>query len=156
MQWVLLVVVVAALLYLSRFYPKVGFGILAVLIAGAALIVLTTTDVAKTNRSKLPPEDILVENLVIVAAYGDAFKLNARLNNTHSSVELKELVLSVTMQDCQDQDSDNCQVMGQENERINLKIPPGQSRDISRVIAFPSIQPKGTLRWNVIVTETRS
>ena len=36
MQWVLLVVMVVALLYLSRFYPKVAFSVLGTLVLAAA------------------------------------------------------------------------------------------------------------------------
>lgn len=161
MQWVLLAVIVAALLYLSRFYPKVAFTVLGVLAIGAAVIVFTTTDVAQLKRSRLPVEDIKIENPIITPAYGDGFRFNARLINTHESVTLKEATVSITMLDCVADannavDGDGCQVIGQEKKRIIVKIPPGQVRDVSQTLSFYSAKPRGTLRWRIKITETRS
>ena len=160
MQWVLLIVMVGALLFLSRFYPKVAFSILGALVIAAAVIVFTTTDIAQLNRSKLPVEDIRIENPVITPSYGGGFRLNARLVNSNPSTLLKESVISITMLDCdpaaQSETDDSCQVIGQTDERINKKVPAGQARDISQTLSFDLSRPKGTLRWKIIVTETRS
>ena len=159
MQWALLAIIVVALLYMSRFYPKAAFGVLGVLVIGAAIIVFSTTDIADINRSKLPISDIEIENPVMMPAYGGAFRFNARLVNTHLSTTLKESTVSITMLDCpQDSDNndENCQVIGQQDQRIITKIPPGQARDVSRTLKFDSAKPKGNVRWKIIVTETRS
>ena len=149
----------AALLYMSRFYPKVAFGVLGVLVIGALVIVFTTNEVAQLNRSKLPVEDIKIENPVFTPAYGDGFRFNARLINTHEFVTLKETTVSITLLDCP-QDSgdseDGCQVIGQEDQRIIVKIPPSQARDVSRTLSFGSVKPRGNVRWRIKITETRS
>jgi hypothetical protein len=159
MQWALLAVIVVALLYMSRFYPKVAFGVLGVLVIGTAVIVFTTTDIADINRSKLPISAVEIENPIMTPAYGGGFRFNARLLNTHQSTTLKESTLSITMLDCP-QDSgdsdDSCQVIGQQDQRIIVKIPPGQARDVSRTLKFDSAKPRGNVRWKIIVTETRS
>jgi hypothetical protein len=159
MQWALLAIIVVALLYMSRFYPRVAFGVLGVLVIGTAIIVFSTTDVADINRSKLPISDVEIENPVMTSAYGGGFRFNARLLNTHQSTTLKESTVSITMLDCpQDSgaDDDNCQVIGQQDQRIIVKIPPGQARDVSRTLKFDSAKPRGNIRWKIIVTETRS
>ncbi len=159
MQWVLLAVIVAALLYMSRFYPKVAFGVLGVLAIGALVIIFTTNEVAQLNRSKLPVEDIKIENPVFTPAYGDGFRFNARLINTHESVTLKEITVSITLLDCpQDlgDSEDGCQVIGQEEQRIIVKIPPGQARDVSQTLSFGSAKPRGNVRWQIKINETRS
>ena len=156
MQWALLAVIVAALIYLSRYFPRIAFALLGALVIGAAAIVLTTTDLAIVSRSKLPVEDIVIENPVMTPAYGGSYRFNARLNNSNDSYELKETMISITMLDCTDGSEDNCKVIGQEEQRVNLRIPPGQARDVSKTISFGSAQPIGTVRWTFRVTDTRS
>ncbi|WP_424948027.1 hypothetical protein [Candidatus Spongiihabitans sp.] len=159
MQWILLVVMVAALLYMSRFYPKAAFGVLGVLVIGALVIVFTTNEIAQLNRSRLPVEDIKIENPVFTLAYGDGFRFNARLINTHESVTLKETTVSITLLDCPQDSGDaeaGCQVIGQADQRILVKIPPGQARDVSQTLSFGSAKLRGHARWRIKITETRS
>lgn len=156
MQWVLLAVVIAALLYLSRYHPKAAFGVLGTLVFAGVVIVFNTTEVGQANRSKLPTKDILIENPVISSSYGGGYRLNARLANTNSNIELKESIISVTMLDCADDLTESCQIIGQNEERINVKIPPGQARDISRTMSFDAANATGSLRWEFKITETRS
>ncbi len=162
MQWVLLVMIVVALLYLSRFYPKTAFTVLGGLVLSVAVIVFTTTDVAQLKRSRLAVEYIKIENPIITPAYGDGFRFNARLLNSHESVTLKDATVSITMLDCVPDaggsgDSDvGCQVIGQQDKRIIVKIPPRQVRDVSKTLSFDSAKPLGTLRWRIKITQTRS
>ncbi len=159
MQWVLLVVIVAALLFLSRYFPKVAFSVLGTLIAAVLVIIFMTTDRGQTKRFKLPIENIKIENIVVEPAYGNSYRFNARMINTDESIELKESSISITMLDCpieSDDSNSDCQIVGQKEERINVKIPPGQARDISRTLSFGTTTPTGTLRWQLVVTQTRS
>lgn len=156
MQYVILFVIVVALLYLSRYFPKVAFSILGVLAVGAGAIVLTTTDIALNSRSRIPVDNIEIENPVITPSYGSGFKFNARLKNLHASEELKESIISITMLDCTDDSAQNCEVVGQTEQRIILQIPPNQARDVERTFTFESVEPRGTVKWNYEVTRTRS
>lgn len=156
MQWVLLAVIVVALLYMARFYPKVAFSILGLLAIGAATIVLTTTDVGFANRSKISNSEVKVENPVIAEAYGNSYRLNARLINTNKDRTLRDATISVTMLDCSNETDNNCQVIGQEDEHINIKIPPGQARDFSQSLSFGTAEAKGTLRWEIKIINTRT
>jgi hypothetical protein len=156
MQWVLLAVIVAALIYLSRYFPKIAFAILGVLIIGATAIVFTTTDFAINTRSRLPVEDIVIENPIMTASYGGGYRFSARFNNTNDSIELRESIVSITMLDCPGDSDDDCSVIGQEEERVILRIPPAQARDVSKTISFGAAQPQGSVRWKFKITETRS
>ena len=156
MQWLLLGIVVIALLYISTRYPKTAFGILGVLGITTAVIIFSTRDDALRGRQKLPVADIKIENPVIAPAYGDSYQFNARLVNANPSVLLKEFVISITMLDCPGDSDDGCAVIGQADERINAKIPPGQARDISRNLFFSGADPAGIVRWQYKITETRS
>jgi len=162
MQWFLLGVVVVALLFMSSRYPRTAFSILGALALAAAVIVFSTHDDAQRGRHKLPVGDIGIENAVITPAYGGGYQLNARLLNTNPEIQLKEAVVSITMLDCPAQvgdggdDGDGCAVIGQADERINIQIPAGQARDISRTVSFSGANPAGQLRWRFQITETRS
>ena len=156
MQWVFLAVIVAALLYLSRYYPRIAFSVLGVLIIASVAIVFSTSDLAIVNRSKLPVEDITIENAVITGSYAGGYRFSARLVNTNEHIELKETAISITMLDCEDESKTSCQVIGQREQRILVRIPPGQARDVSRTLSFGSARPANTLAWQYKVTDTRN
>lgn len=158
MQFILLGVVVVALLFMSSRYPRTAFSILGALALAAAVIVFSTQDDAQRGRYKLPVSDIGIENAVISPAYGGGHQLSARLVNANRDILLKEAVLSITMLDCPAAAAgdDDCAVIGQTDERINIQIPAGQARDISRTVSFPGANPTGALQWRFKITETRS
>jgi len=158
MQWLLLGVVVVALLFMSSRFPRTAFSILGALALAAAVIVFSTRDDAQLGRYKLPVGDITIENPVISPAYGGGYQFNARLANANREVLLKEAVVSITMLDCPAAAAgdDDCAVIGQADERVNIQIPAGQARDVSRTVSFTGANPAGALRWRFKITETRS
>ena len=68
-------------------------------------------------------------------------------------MELKEVVLSIVMQDC---DDTGCQSVGQTDEQVNLRIPAGQARDFSVTVYLGEPAISGTIGWDFTVTKTRS
>ena len=156
MQWILLLLIVAALLYLSRYYPRVAFGVLGVLVVGVLAFVLVTDDLALRKRSGLPADAIVIENTVVSGSYAGGFRFNARLVNHHPSLELKESVIGVTMLDCPGDSDDNCQVIGQQDRRVLVRIPPGQARDVGWTESFGNARPVHRLAWRYRIMETRT
>ena len=154
MQWVLLAVLVAALLVLSRYFPRVAFSLLGVLVAGAIIIVFSTTELGETHRSGLPPDNIKIENPVLTEAYAGSYRFSGRFVNTHESRKARDTTLSVTMLDCSP--SGDCVVIGQQEKRINQEIPAGQARDVSTTLTFHGAAPSGEIRWEIKITDTRS
>ncbi len=156
MQWILLLIIVASLFYLSRYFPKTAFSILGVLVIGAAVMVLSTTEMAQFNRGKIANDDILIENPVVAPTYAEGYRFNARLFNANQTYSLRELVVSITMLDCAGDNPESCRVIGQEDERINVRIPPRQARDVARTLSFDNAAAAGRLQWKFRVTSTRS
>jgi len=156
MQWILLLVIVASLFYLSRYFPKTAFSVLGVLIVAAGVMILSTTEIAQLNRGKISNDDIRIENPVLMPTYAGGYRFNARLLNSNSSHSLRELAISITMLDCVSEEAESCHVIGQEDERINIQIPPEQARDISRTLSFDNAAAAGILKWEFKVTSTRS
>lgn len=156
MQWILLLVIVVSLFYLSRYFPKTAFSVLGALVIGAGIIALSTTEMAQFNRGKIANQDIGIENPVLTPTYAEGYRLNARLFNGNQAHSLRELVISITMLDCVSDEPDSCRVIGQEDERINVRIPPGQARDVARTLSFDNAAATGILKWEFKVTSTRS
>ena len=154
MQWVLLGVIIVALLYLARYSPKIAYSILGALVIGAIAIVISTSELGKNNRSKILADDIEIENPVMVQSYGGSYRFNARLINNNADMSAKELAISITMLDCEDEAS--CSVIGQREERVILQIPPGQARDLSRTVSFDNASSTKNLKWEHKVTEAKN
>lgn len=153
MQWALLAVIIVALFLLSGRYPRVAFGILGVLVVATLGLILLTEDDASLNRERIAPADIAVESISGTPAYGGSHRLTGRVKNNHASAELKELALSIIMQDCTDA---GCEVVGQARERVNLRVPAGQVRDFNVTVYLGEPLISGTIDWKFTVTDTRS
>ena len=153
MQWALLAVIVVALFLLSGRYPRVAFTILGVLVVAAISVILLTEDDASLKKAQIAPSDISVASIVGNPAYGGGYRLTGRIKNDHESAELKEVVLSIVMQDCVDSD---CATVGQTSERVNIRVPPGQARDFSVTVYLGETDISGSIAWSLDVTDTRS
>ncbi len=156
MQWILIGVIVISLLVMSSIYPKVAFSVLGALTIAAVIFFYGARENGFLSGQRLLVSDVQIENAVITPAYGGSYQLNARLVNNHVSVTLKESVLSITMLDCPNGGENNCMVIGQSAERINVKIPAHQARDISVNMFFERATPSNTIRWQYKVIETRN
>ena len=71
-------------------------------------------------------------------------------------IRSESLSSALPMLDCASDEPESCRVIGQEDERINVGIPPGQARDVSRTISFDNAAATGALKWEFKVTSTRS
>ena len=156
MHWILLGVIAIALIIMSARYPKIAFSLLALLIAIVSAVIVTSTDSGFVARQKLPPEDVKIENPVMIPAYADSYRFNARLVNNNNEAILKETTLSITISDCSDQSETYCQVIGQTEQRFTVTIPPGQARDVERMVSFDAASPESWVKWTYKVTATRS
>ena len=156
MHWILLGVIALALIIMSARFPRIAFSTLAVLIGVVVFLIMMSSDTGFDGRQKLPPEDVRIENPVMIPAYADSYRFGARIVNSNSEVILKAVTISVTMSDCSDESETYCQVIGQSDERINITIPPGQARDLERVITFDAASPEAWVKWKFQVTQTRS
>ena len=160
MQWILLAVLVAALLFLSRYFPKIAFSLLGALVVGAIAIVMSTTDMGDLTRSGVPPDSIKIESPVLTESYAGSYRFNGRFLNTHESRLVRETTLSITMLDCPasatPDNTDSCVTIGQQEKRINQEIPAGQARDVSASLSFDGAKPAGELRWEIKITLTRT
>lgn len=153
MQWALLAVIVVALFLMSGRYPRLAFNILGVLVVAAIAVILFTEGDASLKKEQIAPADVSVQGVVGRPAYGGGYRLTGRITNGHQSAELKEVMLSIVMQDCVESE---CAVVGQADERLNLRVPGGQSRDFSVTVYLGETDISGSIGWKVDITDTRS
>ncbi len=153
MQWALLAIIVIALFLLSGRHPKWAFGLFGALVVTISALLFFSQEDAETSRGQIDPEDVTVENIVSLPAYGGSYRLAGRIQNHHSHAALKEVVLSIIMQDCE---ASGCLTVGQTDEQVNLRVPPGQARDFSITVYLGEADISGTIGWNITVTTTRS
>ena len=158
MQWILLGVLVLALILMSARFPRLALGLLGGLLLGVAIIVFITGDFGFNKNKQITPEQISLENVVLTPGYGGSYQFSSRVNNQHESALVKEIVFSITLFDCPQPESDfsDCQIIGQSEQRTNIRLPAGQSRDVSKSIYLGEIELSGNLRWQVVTTKTRS
>lgn len=77
--------------------------------------------------------------------------VNGRLRNQSKDHTINRFVLQVTLKDCV---AESCQVIGQEDRRVFLKVPPDQSRDFEVMVPFSSmLDLRGTPEWQFFVLE---
>lgn len=156
MQWLLLALIVIALLFMSTRYPRAAFSMLGVLLAvGVAVYVVSEQRQTRSSESILLQE-IVLEDASMAPAYADSYVFSARLVNSSDKASLSEAVIGIKMLDCPDADSDACLILGGTEERVVVRIPPGQARDVTRNIYFQAAKPRGVVKWRYRVLKTKS
>ncbi|HCX87339.1 MAG TPA: hypothetical protein DG761_04900, partial [Gammaproteobacteria bacterium] len=154
MHWVLIGIIALALVVTAARYPRLAFGILAVLIAGAVLMLQLIPGEKERESVRMSASDVYLSMVRIVPAYAGSFDLSGRLENRSADAELSEATLQVQLRDCHsdsERTAGNCPVLGVATPQIALIVPPGQARDFSVSITFPRVQVRGTADWQYTV-----
>ena len=83
---------------------------------------------------------------------GSSSTLAGRVKNNSKTYRLSEIVLKITMRDCDA--AGKCEIVGEEEVRSYSDIPPGQARDISQYVSFSGLgSPRGKRQWDYSVVE---
>ena len=113
------------------------------------------TDKGTSNKSRLPLTQ--VELLHMEASPGlneRAYVVKGRLRNHSEELTINMIVLQATLQDCI---AKSCQVVGQEERRIFVRVPPIQSRDFDVNIPFSTaVAVRGTPEWQFVILEVET
>ncbi len=158
MVWVALVVilgVLVGLLIINFGYRRSVLATLAVLlvIVGAALLYTQVQDSVKQGR--IPVSEVRFEDFSMQPAYGDSYRMNARVHNMSSDRTLHYFGLTITAADClAQQGQQQCLVVGEQSKEIRVEVPPRQARDITDQFAFGRIRARGELQWDHEITYT--
>lgn len=108
------------------------------------------------DQSRLPLNQIeLLHMQVTPGLNARSYIVDGRLRNQSEDLTINMIVLQVTLKDCM---ADSCQVVGQEDRRIFLQVPPTQSRDFEVTVPFSSmVDLRGSPEWQfgVMKVETK-
>lgn len=84
----------------------------------------------------------------ISRGYANGFVLNARIKNNHPTQLINTLIVRSTLSDCKANQID-CLSIGEEDNRIKIRIPPNQARDITINLRIKQLHPtQGEASWH--------
>ena len=108
------------------------------------------------NQSRLPLTHVELLHMQVTPGLNTrSYVVNGRLRNQSEDLTINMIVLQVTLKDCM---ADSCQVVGQEDRRIFLQVPPTQFRDFEVTVPFSSmVDLRGSPEWQfgVMKVETK-
>ncbi len=155
-HWILLGVLCIALIALSYYSPKLGFGLLGTLalLLGALYYLDPWGDQA--NHFDIDPDLVALQKTSMTGAYGDSWNYKGRVTNNSSSA-LTDIQIKITMRDCATEDAnpDECVIIGEEVDFVPIVVPPRQARDFINNVSFKHANPKGFVRWSFEVAGIR-
>ena len=131
------------------------------LIVGPILLVLVLFALSRLSDSwrggAVALEEVQLSEPQMTPAPGAGYKFNARIHNNSQEQALGMLRLRIQALDCVPQSKESCEVIGQSDLDLHVRIPPGQARDTERTVVFGRSKPraKGELRWQFTPLETR-
>ena len=148
MGWVAAIVAIALVIY-SKGFRRLVAGVIAV---GA---VLTAYSIKSDNNRReaagrlIPLADVAIDD----ARLGDLTHLTGRVRNANRSHTLSQFDMTVTVRDCTV--SGQCEIVGQANTAVYVRVPPGQARDISNYVFFnPQPHIRGRMEWSYVIDAT--
>ena len=107
------------------------------------------------DQSRLPLSQIELHHMQATPGLNArSYVVNGRIRNLSEDLIIKMIVLQVTLKDCV---AESCQVIGEEDRRIFLEVPPSQSRDFEAPVPFSSVVDlRGTPQWQFAVLEAET
>lgn len=145
-----LVLVCAALITITYFSPKIGFGLLGGIVVLVAVLYFANFEDASNPGFEVPPELVKLEDVSARPSYGDSWDYSGRVTND-SNEPIYDIQISLKMYDCQSDSPsslDECTLIGDQIDFVTLKIPPRQARDFTDNISFRDARPQGSVNWS--------
>lgn len=150
MAWIFGLVVVigfAWLMYVSESFRRFGFGVLALIGAGIALLWFLGEKQSSDYRAKLKRQTTAISAAELVLSdmeltqrtYGWWIEGTVLNRSPHP---LRVLTLTVYLRDCPSSLSEQgCVTTGQDDARFYVEVPPGQARKLSASVRFEDAPP---------------
>ena len=155
---IIIILLIAVLLLAAFLFPQFRRSLwttLVVVLCVLAGIIWLDNRQRELEKALLPLNQL--ELLHMVATPGlnaRSYVVNGRLRNQSDDLTINMIVLQVTLKDCV---AESCQIVGQEDRRIFLQVPPDQSRDFEVNVPFTSeVELRGTSQWQFAVLEVET
>ena len=149
MHWIAIGVVCVALIFVSYYSPKIGFGLLAALAVLLTSLYFLNLEDSESKKFPIPKETIVLEVTQTEKSYGDSWEFAGRVSNT-SDKNVTDVQVRVLLYDCPAESverTDACVVIGDKVEFVPINIPTRQARDFTDNVSFRNAVAKGKLFW---------
>lgn len=150
MIWLVVLLFVIALIFIPALRKvAAGLAIIGIVLIGIFLL-WTGSESNKRQKqeafakSLIRPEEVMTENM---SMFGHD-KLTGRVYNKSRQYSIGELVLHITLRD-------GNVVVGETDETVWVKIPPGQAREISEYLSFSSPVPS-KFTWDYYIKSVKA
>ena len=155
----LIIILLIAVLILTAFlFPQFRRSLwttLVVMLCILAGIIWFDSRQRELQKSRLPLTHVELLHMQTSPGLNErTYVVNGRLRNQSEDLTINMIVLQVTLKDCV---AESCQVVGQEERRIFLQVPPAQSRDFDVNIPFSTVVAiRGTPEWQFDILEVKT
>ena len=149
---ILIMILVAA--YLPKFRRALGMTLI-ILLGAIGFIIWQDTRERQLEFQRIPVSQAQLSHMQVRPGLNSrSFVVTGRLQNAAQSFTILSATLQATIEDCH---ATECEIVGQEEVEIPLEIPPGQARDFSLTIPFPTM-PKivGEPTWRYDILKVRA
>lgn len=149
---ILLIVVLLLAAFLFPQFRRSLWTTLVLVLCVLAGIIWFDNRQRELNQSRLPLNQIeLLHMQATPGLNARSYVVNGRLRNHSEDLTINMILLQVTLKDCV---VENCQVVGQEDRRIFVHVPPAQSRDFEVNVPFSSVvNLHGTPEWQFVLLD---
>ncbi len=159
MGWVLLVAalgIAVGLIIITLGYKRSLFILLATLLIGVVFIIWYAEYYEEKGSGLVDVGEVALENFSVRKTYGDSYEMSARVRNMSTEYMLTAVGMELNASDCKtDTEGESCIIVGQQEQEIQVDVPPQQARDIVQQFNFPAMRPVGSLRWSHVLLYTR-
>jgi hypothetical protein len=157
MAWTIGIFAVLIVVAFVAGYRKVAVSLLVVALAVGAVLYVQHREQDHVAFTRIPSSDLTFEN-VTLTPYVGSYKIAGRIKNNSVKFTVRQIDLVVTVKDCaQGAAEQQCNIVGESNEILNLNIPPGEAQDFGEAVRFygsPKI--KGRMEWSYAVSRIRA
>jgi len=119
--------------------PKYGIAlgtITCVLIAVASFLYLTEDRRVVKSQQKVTPQQLRLENISMLPAYGNNYKINAKLTNLSDNYQVTSIVLKLSLKDCS---SNPCIDDDSQENSVKVWLKPKNSKAFETYIKFEKL-----------------
>jgi len=158
MAWAIGTFAVVILVAFAAGYRKVAVSLLAVSLAIGALLYVQHREQEQAAFTRVPSSELTFENVTFTPYVGN-YKIAGRIKNNSARFSVRQIDLVVTAKDCAPgAPEQQCTIIGESNEILNLNIPPGEAQDFEEAVRFYGSKPKikGSLEWSYAVSRIRA
>jgi len=152
MQFIALIVIIICLIAIAYRDLRTGLISLAGILLAAGLFYYFSPSDALRHKNKQLLSEVELSQTKISRGYADGFVLDLRISNNNREQILQNFTIQSSLSDC-NADQSQCLVIGEENNVVKLRVPPGQARDTQINLRTKQLNPiQGTAVWKHQIT----